>query len=64
MPAGMAEDMHKVPLRLHHQDVLPCHDESRVRQWLFEPMGVAKKLYHFPQPLEGDASITEELRCP
>jgi hypothetical protein len=64
MLAGMAEDTHKVTIGLHHQDIIPSYDESSLRQWLSYPMGVAKKLYDFPQTLQGDASITEDLRCP
>jgi hypothetical protein len=64
MPAGMAEDTQKVLLSLHDQDLIPHHDESSVCQWLCHPMGVAQKLHNVPQPLQGDASITEELRCP
>lgn len=64
MLAGLTKDTQKVPLSLHHQDIIPSHDESSMRRWLFYPMGVAKKLHHFLQPLQGNASITEGLRCP
>jgi hypothetical protein len=64
MPARIAQDTHKIPLSLHEQDIIPGDDKSSLCQGLRHPMGVAEKLHNFPQSLEGDASITEELRCP
>jgi len=64
MLTRVAENTHQLPISLHHEDIIAGHDKSSVREWLFRTMSIAKKLHHFPQSLQGNTGIPEDLRRP